>query len=181
MNLQEGRQLTGASRRLEAPREFEGGADRMALPILLPAGYVWLMVAAIALVGCQSVSFSTYVSPRVIGRVLAADSREPIADVKVRRVNPAAPGNYDDPYKGGQRLSAVSSARTDAQGRFVLDAERDLTLLQQQVWFSVTVAFQHEGYLTLQTNFTAANAISNAPNGAPVVDAGDILLRRLSR
>jgi hypothetical protein len=113
--------------------------------------------------------------------VLAADTRQPVADVKVRRVNPAAQANYDEPAKGGQRLDSVSGAQTDAQGRFVLDAERDLTLLQQQVWFSVTVAFQHEGYLTLQTNFTAANVISNAPDGAPVVNAGDILLSPLSR
>jgi hypothetical protein len=153
----------------------------MTRPTLLPAGNLWLLLVAVALAGCQSTSFSTYVSPRVTGRVLAADTRQPVADVKVRRVNPAAQANYDEPAKGGQRLDSVSGAQTDAQGRFVLDAERDLTLLQQQVWFSVTVAFQHEGYLTLQTNFTAANVISNAPDGAPVVNAGDILLSPLSR
>jgi len=141
------------------------------------SGPLWLLLAAMALAGCQSASFSTYISPRVTGRVLAADTRQPIADVKVRRVNPNANQNYDDPAKGGQRMESAAGVRTDPQGRFVLDAERDLTLLQQQVWFSVTVSFQREGYLTLRTNFTAANTTTNAPDGAPVVNAGDVLLR----
>jgi len=147
---------------------------------LLPARLLWLLLAAVALAGCKSASFSTYISPRLTGRVLAADTGQPIADVKVRRVNPAANQNYGDAAKGGQRLESASAVRTDRQGRFVLDAERDLTLLQQQVWFAVTVAFQHEGYLTLQTNFTAASVTTNAPDGAPVVNAGDILLHRVS-
>ena len=78
-------------------------------------------------------------------------------------------------------MESVGGAWTDPHGRFVLDAERDLTLLQQQVWFSVTVSFEHEGYQTLRTNFTAANVTTNAPDGAPVVNAGDILLRPASR
>ena len=156
------------------------GAQEVTRPAVFAARYLWLLLVAIALAGCQSTSFSTYVSPRVTGRVLAADTRQPVADVKVRRVNPATQVNNDEPTKGGRRLDSVGGAWTDPHGRFVLAAERDLTLLQQQVWFSVTVSFQHEGYLTLQTNFTSANVISNAPDGAPVVNAGDILLHPLS-
>jgi hypothetical protein len=77
-------------------------------------------------------------------------------------------------------MESVPAARTDAQGRFVLEAERDLTLLQQQVWFSVEVSFELEGYQTLRTNFTVSNVASNAPDGAPIVNAGDILLRQAS-
>ncbi len=145
------------------------------------AGQLWLLVAVVALVGCKSVLVSSYISPRVTGRVLAADTRQPIADAKVKRVNPTANQNYNDPARGGQRMESVASAQTDRQGRFVLDGERDLTLLQQQVWFSVTVAFQHEGYLILRTNFTASNVVSNAPDGAPVINAGDILLPPVPR
>ena len=54
-------------------------------------------------------------------------------------------------------------------------------LLQQQIWFSVMVAFQHEGYQTLRTNFTAASVVTNAPDGAPLVNAGDILLHPVSQ
>jgi hypothetical protein len=140
----------------------------------------FFLLAAVALAGCQSTSFTSYLTPRVTGRVVAADTRQPIADVKVKRVNPAANQDYDDPAKGGQKMESAGGVRTDPQGRFVLDAERDLTLLHQQVWVSVTIAFQREGYLTLRTNFTYANVTTNAPDGAPVVNAGDILLRPAS-
>jgi hypothetical protein len=88
--------------------------------------------------------------------VLDADTRQPISDVQVRRFNPTAQATYDEATKGGQRLDPARGVRTDQEGRFVLDAERDLTLLQQQVWFSVTVSFQHEGCQTLRTNFSLA-------------------------
>ena len=144
------------------------------------AGPLWLLLAAVGLAGCKSVLVSTYISPRVSGRVLAADNRQPLAGVRVKRVNPSANQDYVDPAKGGQRMESQAGVRTDREGRFVLDAERDLTLIQQQVWFSVTVSFQRDGYLTLRTNFSARVA-TNAPNGMPVVDAGDILLHPISR
>jgi hypothetical protein len=130
--------------------------------------------------GCQSFTVSSYISPRVTGRVLTADTRQPIADAKVKRINPTANQNCVDPARGGQRMEPMPGTWTDAQGKFVLDAERDLTLLRQQVWYSVMVSFEHEGYQTLRTNFTVSNVISNAPNGTPVVNAGDILLRPAS-
>ena len=120
---------------------------------------------------------SSYISPRVTGRVLAAETRQPIADVKVKRINPNAGLDYDAPARGGRKMESIPAARTDAQGRFVLEAERDLTLLQQQVWFSVEVLFEREGCQPLRTNFTVSNVTSNAPSGAPVVNAGDILLQ----
>jgi hypothetical protein len=147
----------------------------------LCGGHFWLLLAALALAGCKSVSVSTYISPRVTGRVLAADTRQPIANVKVKRVNPTADRDYHDPAKGGQKLESAGGVRTDQQGRFILEAERDLTMLQEQVWFTVTVAFQRDGYLTLRTNFTAVSATTNAPNGAPIVNAGDILLHPVSQ
>jgi hypothetical protein len=147
----------------------------------LSGGQLWLLLAAIALTGCKSVSVSTYISPRVTGRVVAADTRQPIANVKVKRVNPTTGQHYDDPAKGGQKMESAGGVRTDQQGRFILESERDLTLFQQQVWFSVTVSFQRDGYLTLRTNFTAASATTNASDGAPVINAGDILLRPVSQ
>jgi hypothetical protein len=127
--------------------------------------------------GCQSYNPSSYISPRVTGRVLTAGTRQPIANVKVKRVNPMASQNDNFSTRGGQRMESNPGTRTDAQGKFVLDAERDLTFLQQQVWYSVMVSFEHEGYQTLRTNFTVSNIVSNAPNGTPVVNAGDIFLR----
>ena len=146
----------------------------------LSGGRLWLLLAAVALAGCKSVLVSDYISPRITGRVLAADTRQPIANVKVKRVNPTAVQDYVAPAKSGQKLESAGGVRTDRQGRFILDAERDLTLIQQQVWYSVMVSFQRDGYLTLRTNFTAAGSTTNAPDGAPVVNAGDILLSPVS-
>jgi hypothetical protein len=112
----------------------------------------------------------------VTGCVRAADSRQPIARVTIKRIDPNASQDYEAPAKGGQRMESNHGTWTDAQGKFVLDAERDLTFLRQQVWYSVTVSFEHEGYQTLRTNFSVSNIASNAPDGTPVVNAGDILL-----
>ena len=169
-----------------APERLTSGPVRAVLnpparagtPSLLAQG-LWLLLVAVALVGCKSVLVSAYISPRVTGRVLAADTRQPLAGVKIQRVKPSAGQDYDATPRGGQRMGAMTGIRTDQQGRFVLEAERDLTLIQQQFWYSVTVSFQREGYLTLQTNFTATSA-TNTPDGTPVVNAGDILLHPVS-
>ena len=181
MNLKAGRAVPCAPRRPKAWTSDHAGAHTLTRPAWLAARLPCLLLAAVALAGCQSASFSSYLSPRVTGRVLAADTRQPLPDVEIRRVNPAANQDFDDPAKGGQRIEAGGGGvRTDPEGRFVFDAERDLTLLSQQTWVSVTLSFQREGYLTLRTNFTYANVTTNAPDGTPVVNAGDILLRPAS-
>ena len=180
MSREAGRAVPGAPRRWKARTSPHVGAQGVTHPAWLSAGLFCFFLAVVALAGCKSVMVSSYISPRVTGRVLAADTRQPIADVRVKRVNPTASQDYDAPARGGHKMESVPAARTDAQGRFVLEAERDLTLLQQQVWFSVEVLFEREGYQTLQTNFTVSNVTSNAPDGAPIVNAGDILLRPAS-
>jgi hypothetical protein len=135
------------------------------------------VLAVAVLAGCKSAPFSSYTSPRVTGRVLAANTGQPLANVRVRRINPSATYNYDAPPKGGQRLESAASVRTDVQGRFVLDANRALTFVHQAVWPSVTVAFERDGYSTLRTNFSLLQVSTNAPDGAPVVTAGNILLQ----
>jgi hypothetical protein len=180
MNYEVGRAVPCAPRKLKERARLQAGAQGLTRPVWLPARPLWLLLAAVALMGCKSVLVSSYISPRVTGRVLDADTRQPISDVQVRRFNPTAQATYDEATKGGQRLDPARGVRTDQEGRFVLDAERDLTLLQQQVWFSVTVSFQHEGYQTLRTNFSLANLTTNAPAGPPVVNAGDILLHPTS-
>jgi hypothetical protein len=134
-------------------------------------------LAVAVLAGCKSASLSSYTSPRVTGRVLAADTRQPLANVRVQRIPPAASQNSNDPVKGGQQLDSSFAVRTDEQGRFVLEAERALTFLKHSGWLSVTAAFQRDGYLTLRTNFTLLNVSTNAPDGTPVVNAGDIMLK----
>ena len=132
--------------------------------------------------GCQSGKFSYYLSPQVAGQVLAADTRQPLAGVAVRRVVPVPTSGEATPPKGGQLLTEPAGVRTDANGRFVLDAERDLAVLfHHGRWQSVTVSFERTGYASFQTNFTTVN-IKGRPSGdMPRVNAGDILLTPISR
>ena len=83
------------------------------------------------------------------------------------------------PAAGDQSLERMRALKTDRDGRFDLDSERDLTLFRQAGWYSVTVAFTHTGYERFTTNYTLANA-AIAPSGEPTVNAGNILLQPVS-
>jgi hypothetical protein len=133
-----------------------------------------LYLAAFALVGCKSMPFSPFISPRVTGRVLAADNRQPLADVIVRSGANARGSRSGMPSKGGELLLAKAPVRTDREGRFTLDTERVLTPFRGAGWFSVQLSFQHAGYERFQTNYSRLNLSTNAPE--PLLDAGDILL-----
>ena len=140
-----------------------------------------LLLFAVALAGCQSGKFSHYISPRVTGRVLAADTRQPLPDATVRRVVPYPTDGEDTAPKGGQLLMRSSGVRTDADGRFVLDGERDIALFHHPAWWSVTLSFTADGYRFYQTNYTSANITGHSPDGEPLVNAGDILLKPKSQ
>ena len=136
----------------------------------------WLLTA-LALAGCQGGSYSKYVSPRVTGRVLAADTRQPLANATVRRVAPMMTAGEDTPPKGAQLIMQPAGVRTDADGQFTLEAERVVAVFRHVGWYSVAVSFACPGYENLQTNFTAADFKARTPEGAPWVSAGDILLQ----
>jgi hypothetical protein len=133
------------------------------------------VMAALAVVGCQSASPSRYSSPRIAGRVLDARTQQPIQGVQVRRVTPQAP-NADQTVKGGQSLETSPAVRTDSDGRFVLVSQKNLTLFSRLGWYSVSVAFTHPNYERLTTEYTLVNA-TNTPSGEPLVRAGDIRLQ----
>ena len=135
-----------------------------------------LLLFAVALAGCQSGRFSHYVSPQVTGQVLAADTRQPLPETTVKRVTGYPTAGEDTAPKGGQLLIRPDGVRTDADGRFVVEAERVVALFHRQSWHSVTVSFEHAGYESLQTNFTSGSFKERSPEGVPLVEAGDILL-----
>jgi len=143
-------------------------------------GTAWLLMA-LALAGCQSGTGSYYVSPQVTGRVVAADTRQPLADATVRRVMPVQSAGEDTPPKGAELLMQPAGVRTDADGRFVLEAERVVAVFRRVGWYSVTVSFTCPGYGIWQTNFTVAEVKARTSEGAPWVIAGDILLQPKSR
>lgn len=135
----------------------------------------------VALTGCQSGKFTHCVSPQVTGRVLAADTREPLAHATVQRGGANPNFGAFGPPKGGQMLMQPGAARTDADGRFVLDAKSILAVFRQTGWVSVPVTYNHSGYETFRTNYTGANDISHTDAGVPVVNAGDVLLQPLAQ
>jgi len=138
-----------------------------------------LCLAVLALVGCQSRPLSPFVSPRVTGRVLAADTRQPVADVKVISGGQTEDVNRTVPPRGGKLLMATPAVRTDRDGRFILDSQRVLTPFSVSGWFSVQLLFERAGYESFQTNYSYLNLSTNTWNGVPVLDAGNILLQRV--
>jgi len=145
------------------------------------SGPIALLLLAVVLAGCQSAQFSSYISPRVTGRVLAADTRQPLANVKIRRVVPDQDAGMDTQPKGGQTMERSGAVWTDRAGKFALDSERDITLLGRANWYSVTLSFERAGYERFQTNYTSANVSGHSSAGEPLVNAGDILLRPASK
>jgi hypothetical protein len=145
---------------------------RLTLPLLL---------CAATLTGCQLGKHSYYISPRVTGRVLAADTQQPLGKATVRRVTPQPYAGAGTLPRGGQLQMESGGVRTDAGGRFVLEGERVVAMLRSGGWHSVTVSFAHAGYRNFQTNYSAAKFKKRTPEGVPWVNAGDIRLEPDSR
>jgi hypothetical protein len=135
---------------------------------------------ACAAFGCKSYSPSQYVSPRVVGSVLDARTRQPIRDVEVRRARDEEIPRPMDPQKGGQRLKQPPVVRTDKEGSFVLESVRELAFLRKLGWYSVALSLEHPRYEPFSTNYTLANS-TNTASGEPLVDAGEILLTPLRK
>lgn len=85
------------------------------------------------------------------------------------------------PPKGGQLLIQTGVARTDADGRFILDGKSVFALFRQPGWWTAPVTFSHSGYESLSTNYTGSNVTSHSGAGMPIIDAGDVLLQPVAR
>lgn len=126
--------------------------------------------------GCHSPS--QYSSPRVTGRVLDEQTRQPLKNVQVRRVSDTTPAMA--PPKGGEMLTQAPAVFTSADGGFVLKSVRDLAFIQRLQWYSVSVSFAHRGYEQLMVTYPLSSA-TNTPSGEPVVPTGDVLLKPLAK
>jgi hypothetical protein len=133
-----------------------------------------LVLGVAALAGCKSPI--QYTSPQVEGRVVDAQSHEPVKNVFVQRVDPKAKAKSGEQAKGAQLMEQAGGVRTAADGTFKLDSVKSLTFLRRLNWYSVTVSFKHYEYLPLSTNYTVAEA-TNTVDGEPIVITGDILLK----
>lgn len=163
--------------------------DRISLPFIWPnaarEGAVrWSAVVSVLLVallqtGCKSSSPAPYVSPRVTGRIIDAQSKQPIKGVKVQRLMPDQQPNVLNDVKGGQALASASAARTASDGTFEMASERSLSPFRRGGWYSVSLAFEHPEYTRYVTNYSLKHAVIT-PKGEPVVNTGDIWLERKS-
>jgi hypothetical protein len=129
-----------------------------------------------SLAGCQSGGVTHYVAPEVTGRVLAADTHQPLAHATVQRGGRGQGFEPFGPPKGGQLLIETGVERTDSDGRFILESKSVFALFRSPGWWSSPVTVSHSGYESFSTNYTGDNVTSHSAVGAPVVDAGDILL-----
>jgi len=130
----------------------------------------------VMLSGCKAHSPSHYVSPRVIGRVLDAETRQPLGGVQIKRVLPNYESGTMEQVRGAEILARPQPLRTSADGTFDLDSEKSVSFLRQIAWFTAEISFASRGYETFSTNYTPANAIF-LPSGEAVIHAGDIPLQ----
>ena len=132
---------------------------------------------ALVVAGCKSTALGPYVSPRVTGRVVASDSLQPLAGVTVVRGPIEPPPAVGAQPKGGELLMRKAPVKTGPDGRFVLPAERLLSLVRWGGWDSVRLNLDLQGYHHYDTNIPASSLTStNAPDGTPCLDTGDLRL-----
>jgi hypothetical protein len=110
--------------------------------------------------------------------VLDEQTQQPIKGVKVRRLLSDQEPNVANNIKGGQVLAKAPAIRTAADGTFELASERRLAPFQRGGWYSVSLAFEHPGYLRRVSHYTLRDAILS-PKGEPQVKAGDIPLQKV--
>ena len=131
---------------------------------------VWV---SLLVTGCQADRWGPYISPRITGQVLAADTVRPVAGVNVSRGRPDRTTGW--PPKGGELMIRKLPARTDQNGEFVLESERVLSVFRGSGWDQVRLRFEKPGFLTLQTN-VPVSLETNLAAGEPVLALGKILL-----
>ena len=136
--------------------------------------FIAFVLLALVLAGCASWRFGPYVSPQVTGRVLAADTREPVTGVTVSRGRGEQPLEW--PPKGAELLMRKAPTRTDRDGRFELASEQILALISWGGWSTVRLTFQCAGYERFRTNYSA-RAPSFSQAGEPLVNVGDVVIK----
>jgi len=126
--------------------------------------------------GCKSRPLGPYVSPKITGQVMAADTGQPLPGVAVARGNPERYRLPGPPPKGGELLLQKPVVHTDRDGRFVLASERVLSVFRPAAWNLLELDLRHPGYQHCQTNLPIEWA-TNSFKGEPLLDAGKILLQ----
>lgn len=140
-----------------------------------------LLLLVLLTAGCEAIGPGSRVTPQVCGRVVDAETHRPLAGVKVLRV---LHGRVEDPDAatcGAESMRSGRPAATDAGGQFEFGSKSYFALLSQSSWWTLRLSFQAAGYAAWQTNFSLADVVTNLPDGTPLVEAGDILLKPLPK
>lgn len=148
------------------------------------------VVVASALLSLAVASGCEYLAPphlswteaRVVGRVVDADTRQPVAGAQVTRVLIIAPGagGYADSNKGGPAMAVrPTMAVSDRDGRFTLEAVKTAYLILDNFPdYAMTLRVRSSGYLTFQRDFTNVTYAGGDKKTVPIVEAGDVEMRR---
>ncbi len=140
-----------------------------------------LVILAVALCGCKGLRLGPYTSPAVTGRVVAADSRQPLAGVDIERDGSFRSRDIGSPPKGAEFLLQNYTTQTDRDGKFFLRSERALTIFRPSGWASLQLSFHRAGYERFETNYSILTATTNSPRGEPILETGDIALRPVGK
>jgi hypothetical protein len=139
--------------------------------------FFWMLMGAMAFTGCQGRKES-YLAPAMVGRVVDADSGQPVEDAHLTR-HLGRPKEYD-PWaeKGAQRLKTERMANTDALGRFTVPPEKGRFLLAYPPpVYDLTLVIRCDRYVTLTTNIDLIKIRPFDTNGVLTVVVGDIPLQ----
>jgi len=140
----------------------------------------WFVAAALLLAGCSSLSPANYVSPRVTGRVVDAQTHQPLPGVMVKRLTSDTTTAQPAMTGGGHLLQNASAVRTGKDGLFVVPSMRALGPLGGTGWSSVSLAFDLRGYETLTRSYNLAQS-TNTLSVEPLVEAGEVPLIQMVR
>jgi hypothetical protein len=144
---------------------------------MIRLGFVFF---AILLAGCQSERWGPYSLPRISGRVLAADTQQPVSAAMVSRHGRPPTANTSSPPKGSELMIRKVPIRTDDNGQFVLESERVLSIFRGSGWSQLQLHIEKPGYVTVETNFPMSLA-TNLPGGVETLELGQILLQPVNR
>ncbi len=135
-----------------------------------------LLAALLSTPGCENFAppHQAWTEARVEGRVVDAETGQPVHDATVSRVRGQEIGDAYAVEKGAKAMQKRPAVTTTAMdGSFILEAERTAYLFMESYpSFAVTLKVQHRGYDTLQQLFT--NVVFGPRGQAPVVPVGDL-------
>lgn len=136
-----------------------------------------LLVVAVGLAGCNSVGFFDSATPRLTGRVLDAQTGQPLGGVKIVRLTPGQSADAGSPAYGAQLMLQGRPDFSAADGTFAVAGTKYVTFIKPSGQWSVNLMFRAGHYDTLVTNFTAADDAVRSATNSRVMNVGDVLLQ----